>query len=272
MTDYAQEQADELEALTSIFMDDLEELTDGIPSGWSPVGPVWRVVVVPQQEDDTELEFPPKVELVFGHTPTYPDEPPLLKARGLQGISDADVGTLQGVLEGAVHANLGMAMIYTLISLAQEWITEKATSLAVPSSDPEAEERRRREAEEQRLAELRAHGTPVTPEAFAAWKAQFDAEQALERAKLDEAAGKAEDKKGRLTGKAWFLQQEAAHIEVEEPELEDGEEDGEDDRDNWGYGHEGEGPDDDDEDIDFDDEEDSEDEELLDELLASRAG
>lgn len=38
--------------------------------------------------------------------------------------------------------------------------------------------------------------------------------QALERAKLEEAGGKAEDKKGRPTGKAWFLQQEAAHIEV----------------------------------------------------------
>ncbi|KAL4426114.1 hypothetical protein ABPG77_002700 [Micractinium sp. CCAP 211/92] len=269
MTDYAQEQADELEALTSIFMDDLEEVTDSIPSGWSPVGGVWRVVVVPQQEDDTELEFPPKVELVFGHTPTYPDEPPLLKARGLQGISDADVGTLQGVLDDAVQENLGMAMIYTLISLAQEWITDKASALAVPSSDPEAEERRRREAEEQRLAELRAHGTPVTPEAFAEWKARFEAEMALERAKLEEAGGKAEDRKGRPTGKAWFLQQEAAHIEVEEPELEDGEEDGEDDRADWDFDQEGE---DDDEDIDFDDDEDSEDEELLDELLASKAG
>lgn len=116
------------------------------------------------------------------------------------------------------------------------------------------------------MAELRAHGTSVTPEAFASWKARFDAElvragaarppaqcstavaaarwhsfgvallacspqlemlrlpcrprhvflacQALEKAKLEEAAGKSEDKKGRLTGKAWFLQQEAAHIEV----------------------------------------------------------
>lgn len=33
-------------------------MTDSIPSGWSAVGSVWRVVVVPQQEDDTELEFP----------------------------------------------------------------------------------------------------------------------------------------------------------------------------------------------------------------------
>lgn len=92
--DYAQEQADELEALTSIFADDLEgelhisavaccaqpcrrrdrtmptsllcatstppaaEVRDSIPSGWSPMGTVWRVVVTPQAEDGEEMEIP----------------------------------------------------------------------------------------------------------------------------------------------------------------------------------------------------------------------
>ena len=90
---------------------------------------------------------------------------------------------------------------------------EKASSLSVPVSDPAAEEKRRRDAEEARQAELRAHGQPVTPEAFTAWKARFDAEQALERAKL-EGKDAGEERKGRLTGKQWFLQQEAQHIEV----------------------------------------------------------
>lgn len=89
---------------------------------------------------------------------------------------------------------------------------DKASSLAMPIFDPVAEERRRRDAEEERLAELRRHGHVVTVEAFAEWKAAFDAEQALERAKLE--GDKAEDKKGRPTGKQWFLQQEAAHLEV----------------------------------------------------------
>ena len=100
--DYSQEQADELEALSSIFADDLEggrdwqdagfggrppwtacaihvplppfacrprrcpahclytaELRDGIPSGWIPQGPVWRVVIEPQQDEGEEaLEVP----------------------------------------------------------------------------------------------------------------------------------------------------------------------------------------------------------------------
>ena len=43
-------------------------------------------------------------------------------------------------------------------------------TVGAPSSDPEAERRRQEEEEERRIAELRAHGTPVTPEAFAEWK------------------------------------------------------------------------------------------------------
>jgi hypothetical protein len=105
-----------------------------------------------------------------------------------------------------------MAMVYNLISAAQEWVQDKAASMALPSSDPEAEKRRALEAEEARLAELRRHGHPVTPESFAEWRVKFDAEQALARAKLGD--GKAEDKEGRLTGKQWFRQQEEAHLEV----------------------------------------------------------
>lgn len=70
--------------------------------------------------------------------PRAPRPPPVLSTQHstprprpacrLQGISDADVGTLQGVLDDAVQENLGMAMIYTLISLAQEWITVGAAA------------------------------------------------------------------------------------------------------------------------------------------------
>ena len=53
-------------------------------------------------------------------------------------------------------------------------------------------------------------------------QARFDAEMALAKAKLTAAAGAGGgggaaaggDKAGRLTGKQWFMQQEAQHIEV----------------------------------------------------------
>lgn len=154
-----------------------------------------------------------------------------MKARSLRGLSDGDVAALQAVLDGQVEENMGMPMVYQLITAAQEWITEKGTALAAPISDPEAEEKKRREAEEFRIAELRRHGTPVTPENFAAWKAKFDAEMALAKAGLNESA--AVVAKGKMTGKAWFLQQEAQHITIEEPDLEDDEEDGEGSRSDW---------------------------------------
>jgi hypothetical protein len=50
----------------------------------------------------------------------------------LQGLSDADIKQLQAVLDEQVEANLGMAMVYTLIGVAQEWLNEKVQSRDVP--------------------------------------------------------------------------------------------------------------------------------------------
>ena len=53
---------------------------------------------------------------------------------------------------------------------------EKASQGAEPELDPAAVKRAAEEAEERRLAEIRAHGTPVTPDTFAPWKARFYAD------------------------------------------------------------------------------------------------
>lgn len=173
-------------------------------------------------------------EVVFSHTPKYPDEPALMKARSLRGMSDAELAILQSVLDGQVEENLGMPMIYQLITAAQEWITEKGTAMAQPVLDPLAEEKKRRAAEEERIAELRRHGTPCTVETFKAWKEKFDAEMALAKSSVRDPVT-ASAVKGKMTGKAWFVQQEAQHIEIKEPELSDdeNEEDGEGSRSDW---------------------------------------
>lgn len=43
----------------------------------------------------------------------------------MSALSDADVSELQQKLDAEVEANLGMAMIYNLITTAQEWVDEK---------------------------------------------------------------------------------------------------------------------------------------------------
>ena len=53
----------------------------------------------------------------------------------------------------------------------------------MPVIDPAAAKKAAEEAEERRLAEIRALGTPVTPDTFNAWKSQFYAESALARAR-----------------------------------------------------------------------------------------
>jgi hypothetical protein len=92
--------------------------------------------------------------------------------------------------------------------------------------DPEAEERRKRDEEEAARAAARAHGHPVTIEAFEAWRKKFEAEQALAKAQLsDSSKGGDGAAAGRVTGKAWFLAQMAAGKVSSSEEEEDGEED-----------------------------------------------
>lgn len=81
-----------------------------------------------------------------------------------------------------------------------------------PTLDPEAARKLEEEAEERRLAELRSHGTMVSPQTFAEWKKRFDAEMALSRAKLT-ADGIDRRSKG-LSGKQFFRQLEADNLQV----------------------------------------------------------
>ncbi|KAF8063830.1 RWDD1 [Scenedesmus sp. PABB004] len=266
MTDHAGEQEMELEALEAIFPDDLEEFDGNLPDGWSRHGKTWAVTIRPPAEegggdepDDHELQM----QLVFAHTPTYPDEPPCLRLRSLQGLSDAELAEATAELEALAAESLGMAMIYTLVTAAQEWLGARIAAGpggAGGGADPEAEEKRRREEEEAARAAARAHGHPVTVEAFEEWRRKFEAEQAAARG-ADGKGGAADG--ARVTGKQWFLAQLAAGKVVSSSEEEDGEESEGEEEAFAGAGAE---EDDEDEDLDYDDDDD---EELLEELGAN---
>lgn len=157
------------------------------------------------------------IEIVFAHTKNYPDQAPLFKVRSVRGLSDEAIQQLQNKLEPQIDENLGMSMIYTLISAAQDRINELAADQSGPANNPEAERRKLLEAEEARLAELRAHGTPVTPETFNEWKLKFDAEMNLERVNL-KPDKLALNQGGRMTGRQWFQQHETARGEEGETE------------------------------------------------------
>jgi hypothetical protein len=201
---------------------------------------------------------------------------------------------LAGRLGAVADENLGMAMVYNLVTAAQEWLGDRMARSAGP--DPEADRKRAEAAEEARHAAMRAHGTTVTVESFAAWRKRFDAEAAAAKAAAAAAAGGGADGKGggggaggeaRLSGKQWFLKQAAAGAELSGEEDEDAlaEGEAEEEEDDEGpsataaggraaAGGAGGGDDDedeDDEDFDPDEDEDDDDDEVLESYLASKA-
>ncbi|KAF3341484.1 RWD domain-containing protein 1-like protein [Carex littledalei] len=92
----------------------------------------------------------------------------------IKGIRPEDLALFKENLENEAKENLGMAMMYTLAASAKEWLTEKFCSGAV--EEPEVTAKPEDEV-------IMPHGEAVTTESFLAWREQFEAELALERAK-----------------------------------------------------------------------------------------
>ena len=126
--DYEGEQQMELEALEAIFMDDLQEYNGTLPPGWDAVGKTYIMTIDPHEEGEeqdgtTEEEL--QMELLWAHTANYPEEPPCLKLQAVYGLADSEVARCADMLQDQVQQNLGMAMIYTLITAAKEWLRSK---------------------------------------------------------------------------------------------------------------------------------------------------
>lgn len=47
----------------------------------------------------------------------------------VQGMSNEDLKSLQSLVEEQIQENLGMAMIYTIVTAAQEWMLDKVTHI-----------------------------------------------------------------------------------------------------------------------------------------------
>eukprot|EP01025_Chloroclados_australasicus_P035172 TRINITY_DN35891_c0_g1_i1.p1 TRINITY_DN35891_c0_g1~~TRINITY_DN35891_c0_g1_i1.p1 ORF type:complete len:265 (-),score=53.33 TRINITY_DN35891_c0_g1_i1:469-1263(-) len=202
--DFLAEQADEIEALEAILEDDLREYDGNTPAGWEHAGKVYIVPIIPEVKNGAEISL--KMELIFAHTGEYPDEAPLIRLRSEQGLSDADIAEATQCIEQEIEDNIGTPMIFTLVSVAQEWLTERMDRIA-QGKNQEVEDKLRREREEEERLQARRIGTQVTVERFNQWLATFQAEIALKRNQLGQESD--DSKQQRLTGKQWFLQREA---------------------------------------------------------------
>ncbi|PWA34757.1 ubiquitin-conjugating enzyme family protein [Artemisia annua] len=166
MTDHVQEQEMEIEALEAILMDEFAEIHPS-ESGLPTANRCFQITLTPQDDEMDEASTTPvQLGLIFSHTEKYPDEIPLLNVRSIRGIHTSDLKVLKEKLEQEASENLGMAMIYTLV--------------IVP------------------------HGEPVTIDTFLAWRDRYEAELALERAKLMPESALASTKEKKLNGRQWF--------------------------------------------------------------------
>ncbi|XP_016131169.1 RWD domain-containing protein 1-like [Sinocyclocheilus grahami] len=187
MTDYGEEQRNELEAIESIYPDSFTVLSEEPTS--------FTITVT---SDAGENEETVEVTLKFTYVEKYPDEPPLWEIFSQENLEDSDTEDILTLLKQQAEENLGMVMIFTLVTAVQEKLNEIIDQ--IKNRREEEKLRKEREAEE---AEKRAfQGTVVTIENFLSWKARFEQEMAElknKRQKEEEQSGK-----GKLTGKQLF--------------------------------------------------------------------
>jgi len=191
--DYKEEQDGEMEALEAIYSEELtvvsrEPYTMDVLVSGSNEG----------SRDDFEICLSCKLRFTF--VETYPDAPPVIEVvdNSVEGneFDDEKITKLCENLEDVANENLGMVMIFTLVSAAQDILLQ-----FVDEIKKEMEEKKQAEyAEAKRLEELKYKGTPVTLENFLAWKIRFDEEMraAGKRIINDPLAKKASKLTGRL--------------------------------------------------------------------------
>uniref|UniRef100_A0A2D4MCS6 RWD domain-containing protein 1 n=1 Tax=Micrurus spixii TaxID=129469 RepID=A0A2D4MCS6_9SAUR len=187
MTDYGEEQRNELEALEAIYPDSFTVLSENPTS--------FTITVTSEAGENDETV---QTTLKFTYSEKYPDEVPLYELLAHENLENNDIADLLKLLQEQAEENLGIVMIFTLVSAVQERLNEIVDLI---KTRREAEEKQKeKEAEE---AEKQCfHGTPVTIENFLRWKAIFD----LELLEINRKKMKEEEQcgKNKLTGKQLF--------------------------------------------------------------------
>ncbi|KAL0864385.1 hypothetical protein Bca101_043503 [Brassica carinata] len=163
----------EIEALESILADEFKEIHSS-ESGLNTSNRCFQITVTPQDDDLEESSIPPvQLGLVFSHTENYPDEVPLLDVKSIRGIHVSDLTILKEMLEQDAAENLDDGADYA------EEETAKEDEVIVPQEN---------------LLRWRHlwHGE------------RYEAELALERAKLMPESALTAPKEKKLTGRQWF--------------------------------------------------------------------
>ena len=223
-----------------------------------------------QDDDDATLELTLVPEtggennhvsaaLRVKYTPTYPEEPPVVSMRNIKGLTDYQIGELEGVVRAEAEGGdlLGAAMVYMLAEKVQDWLLDNnkpemdmhaemmarhaAAAAAQSSAQDEAEDGEPEAAasslkgsrgksgadgpegtwrgDKAAAADEAEAGLPVTAESFAAWRVEYDAEQAALVAAAASSGGPGKkssnvDERCKFTGRQLFEQRGGALMDL----------------------------------------------------------
>ncbi|PHH69669.1 hypothetical protein CDD80_6570 [Ophiocordyceps camponoti-rufipedis] len=183
-----EEQVEERQVLESIFPDEITDISET----------EFRISVT---LDTDASPPPPRLLLHVRYPEAYPDVAPHLdllahpdddSRHAYLSVAD-DRDQLLAELEAAVQENLGIAMVFTLVSA----LRDAAEALVQKRIDDEANVRHEALLAAEREENSKFHGTPVTPESFRDWRQAFRAEME-EQSRRDEEDRLAELKRAKI--------------------------------------------------------------------------
>lgn len=137
-----------------------------------------------------------KCFLVFKYTEKYPDAAPIVEVEDPENFSSNCESQLLAHIDTVVEENMGIEMVFPIVSSAQEWLNVKWDK----HQEEEEEQRELKLREEELKEQKKFEGTRVTVETFLKWRNDFDLEFGIAEKKMKELA---ENRK--LTGKELFL-------------------------------------------------------------------
>ncbi|KAH7369076.1 RWD domain-containing protein [Plectosphaerella cucumerina] len=175
-----EEQIEEREVLESIFPEEITEISET----------EYRIKIDLDIPDDEPTEEPPVMLLHVRYTDAYPDEAPFLDIQSPQNYTSThpyfslseDKEHLVSVLEETVQENLGMAMVFTLVTAVKDAAEQLVADRKLEKVKEREEVARAAEREENK----KFHGTPVNPETFMKWRNDFMKEMEDAKIKAEE--------------------------------------------------------------------------------------
>jgi hypothetical protein len=180
-----EEQQEEREVLESIFPDEITYISDT----------EFRINVTLDLPPDTDAPDgeeegeAPVVILQVRYPEDYPDAAPVLDLSPLPNAPihkyfsvAADKDDILAALESTVEENLGMAMVFTIVSA----LKETAEQMIIDRRGEVAKKREEAALEAEREENKKFHGTAVNRETFLKWRDEFFAEMEEEKLREEE--------------------------------------------------------------------------------------